>query len=62
MVAFVTGGVLAVGGADFHPLIDGRPVPALESLADYGWAVGLGTSMALYLALMVLRGKDRAAV
>ncbi len=51
-----------VGGADFHPLIDGRPIPALKSLADYGWAVGLGTSMVLYLALMLLRGKEKTAV
>jgi NCS1 family nucleobase:cation symporter-1 len=62
VVAFVVGGVLAVGGASFKPLIDGRPVAALEPLADYGWAVGLGTSMALYLALMLLRGRDRTAV
>ncbi|MFE0805679.1 NCS1 family nucleobase:cation symporter-1 [Streptomyces sp. NPDC058812] len=54
VVAFLVGGVLAIGGADFHPLIDGRPVPFLEPLADYGWAVGLGTSMVLYLALMLL--------
>jgi NCS1 family nucleobase:cation symporter-1 len=58
-VAFVVGGVLAVGGASFKPLIDGRPVPALESLADYGWAVGLGTSMVLYVVLMLARGRDR---
>ncbi|MGV9279011.1 hypothetical protein [Streptomyces sp. NPDC003730] len=47
-------GGLAVGGADFHPLVDGRPVPLLEPLADYGWAVGLGTSLLLYLALTLL--------
>ncbi|MET7438750.1 NCS1 family nucleobase:cation symporter-1 [Streptomyces sp. NPDC004082] len=58
VVAFVTGGVLAVGGADFHPLIDGRPLPVLEPLADYGWAVGLGTSTVLYLVLMRLRGRE----
>ncbi len=61
VVAFVVGGVLAIGGADFHPLVDGRPVPALSPLADYGWAVGLGTSMTLYLLLMLLRGRERAA-
>jgi NCS1 family nucleobase:cation symporter-1 len=62
VVAFAAGGVLAIGGASFKPLIDGRPVPALESLADYGWAVGLGTSMAVYLVLMLLRGKERVEV
>lgn len=55
VVAFVVGGVLAIGGASFEPLVDGRPIPALEPLADYGWAVGLGTSMALYLLLMLPR-------
>jgi NCS1 family nucleobase:cation symporter-1 len=59
VVAFAAGGVLAIGGASFKPLIDGRPIPALRSLADYGWAVGLGTSMVVYLALMLLRGRDR---
>ncbi len=58
-MAFVVGGVLAIGGADFHPLIDGRPIPALKSLADYGWAVGLGTSMVLYLLLMLSRNRER---
>jgi NCS1 family nucleobase:cation symporter-1 len=55
VVAFVVGGVLALGGASFEPLVDGRPIPALEPLADYGWAVGLGTSMVLYLLLMLPR-------
>ena len=27
-------------------------IPFLKPLADYGWAVGLGTSMLLYVALM----------
>ena len=44
------------GGASFKPLFDGRPIPALEPLADYGWAVGLGTSIVVYLALMLPRG------
>lgn len=51
--------MLAVGGANFAPLIDGRPIPALSSLADYGWAVGLGTSMVLYLVLMLATGQGR---
>jgi NCS1 family nucleobase:cation symporter-1 len=62
VVAFLVGGVLAVGGANFAPIIDGRPIPALSSLADYGWAVGLGTSMVLYLVLMVATGKGRDEV
>ncbi|WP_425264804.1 cytosine permease [Streptomyces incarnatus] len=60
VVAFLAGGVLAVGGAGFKPLIDGRPIPALSSLADYGWAVGLGTSLVLYLALTLLTGRKEA--
>lgn len=60
VVAFLVGGVLAVGGADFHPLLDGRPLPVLSPLADYGWAVGLGTSMVLYLGLMLPRRRRRA--
>jgi NCS1 family nucleobase:cation symporter-1 len=59
VVAFLAGGVLAIGGASFKPLFDGTPIPALSSLADYGWAVGLGTSLVLYLALMLLTGKGR---
>ncbi|GHG44285.1 hypothetical protein GCM10018980_22010 [Streptomyces capoamus] len=60
VVAFLAGGVLAVGGASLRPLTDGRPVPALAPLADYGWAVGLGTSLVLYLGLTRLtRGPAR---
>lgn len=62
VVSFLAGGVLAIGGASFKPLIDGRPIPSLASLADYGWAVGLGTSLVLYLALTALTGARRAAV
>ncbi len=36
-----------------------RPDPVPQPLADYGWAVGLGTSMVLYLVLMVATGKGR---
>ncbi|MFJ3231855.1 NCS1 family nucleobase:cation symporter-1 [Streptomyces sp. NPDC086787] len=61
VVAFVVGGVLAVGGASFKPLVDGRPIPALAPLADYGWAVGLGTSITLYLALMLLTNRKPVA-
>lgn len=34
-------------------------IPFLKPLADYGWAVGLGTSLVLYVVLMGGR-KERA--
>lgn len=61
VLAFVVGGVLAIGGASLKPLYDGRPIPALAPLADYGWAVGLGTSLVLYLALTLLTGRREGA-
>ncbi|GGW79264.1 nitrate reductase [Streptomyces lucensis JCM 4490] len=61
VVAFLAGGVLAVGGAGLRPLTDGRPIPALSPLADYGWAVGLGTSLVLYLALTLPAARRNAA-
>ncbi|MER7917108.1 MULTISPECIES: NCS1 family nucleobase:cation symporter-1 [unclassified Streptomyces] len=62
VLAFLVGGVLAIGGASLKPLYDGRPIPALAPLADYGWAVGLGTSLVLYLALTLPAGRrERAA-
>lgn len=57
--AFLVGGVLAMGGADFSPLIDGRAVPALADLADYGWIVGLGTSLVLYVLLSLPGRRQR---
>jgi len=59
VVAFLAGGVLAIGGARLEPLFDGRPIPALSPLADYGWAVGLSTSLVLYLALSLTTGGRR---
>ncbi|TQE39633.1 NCS1 family nucleobase:cation symporter-1 [Streptomyces ipomoeae] len=62
IVAFVVGGVLAVGGSYSTVSADGvssGPFPAdglipfLKPLADYGWAVGLAASMLLYVVLMV---------
>ncbi|NEE34278.1 nitrate reductase, partial [Streptomyces sp. SID7982] len=53
--AFVVGGVLAVGGS--HSAAGKGPFPAdglipfLKPLADYGWAVGLVSSLLLYVAL-----------
>ncbi|KFF96104.1 nitrate reductase [Streptomyces scabiei] len=61
IVAFVVGGVLAVGGSYSTVSEDGVSsgpfphdgmIPFLKPLADYGWAVGLGTSILLYVALM----------
>lgn len=46
VVAFLAGGVLAVGGAGEDP-----PLPFLAPLDDYGWLVGLVVSGGLYTAL-----------
>jgi NCS1 family nucleobase:cation symporter-1 len=35
-------------------------IPALKPLADYGWAVGLGSALVLYL-LLSLPGRGREA-
>ena len=56
----MVGGVLAVGGASFKRAVRRRGlIPSLEPLADYGWAVGLGTSLVLYVVLMLARGRER---
>lgn len=61
LVAFGVGAVLAVGGSYSNVDADGNKagpfpadglIPFLQPLADYGWAVGLGTSLVLYVALM----------
>ncbi|WP_236652229.1 NCS1 family nucleobase:cation symporter-1 [Streptacidiphilus neutrinimicus] len=66
VLAFVVGGVLAVGGSystvsggvKQGPFpVDGL-IPALKPLADYGWAVGLGSALVLYL-LLSLQGRPR---
>ena len=55
VVAFVAGGLLAVGGSYSAP--GGGPFPAdglipfLKPLADYGWAVGLASAVILYTVL-----------
>ncbi|HBF81994.1 MAG TPA: nitrate reductase, partial [Streptomyces sp.] len=53
--AFVVGGVLAVGGSHSAPGKGPFPadglLPFLRPLADYGWAVGLGSSLVLYALL-----------
>ena len=62
VTAFVVGGLLAIGGS-YSSVSDGvkqGPFPAdglipfLKPLADYGWAVGLGSALVLYVALMKL--------
>jgi NCS1 family nucleobase:cation symporter-1 len=51
VTALVIGGLLAVGGSYGGPFPTGGLIPLLKPLADYGWAVGLASSLALYLAL-----------
>jgi NCS1 family nucleobase:cation symporter-1 len=62
VTAFVVGGLLAIGGS-YSSVVAGvkqGPFPAdglipfLKPLADYGWAVGLGSALVLYVALMKL--------
>ncbi|MGW2631055.1 NCS1 family nucleobase:cation symporter-1 [Streptomyces chattanoogensis] len=61
VAAFAVGGVLAVGGsystldakgAQAGPFPTDGLIPFLKPLADYGWAVGLGVSLVVYVALM----------
>ncbi|MGI5261084.1 NCS1 family nucleobase:cation symporter-1 [Streptomyces angustmyceticus] len=56
VLAFTTGGLLAVGGSYSHPGKGPFPtdglIPLLKPLADYGWAVGLATALTLYTLLM----------
>jgi NCS1 family nucleobase:cation symporter-1 len=60
LLAFAVGGVLAIGGSystvaqgvKQGPFpVDGM-IPLLKPLADYGWAVGLGSALLLYTTLM----------
>ncbi|MEU2156339.1 NCS1 family nucleobase:cation symporter-1 [Streptomyces sp. NPDC019396] len=57
VVAFAVGGILAIGGSHSAPGKGPFPedglIPLLKPLADYGWAVGLAASMALYTLLML---------
>ncbi|MDH6624635.1 NCS1 family nucleobase:cation symporter-1 [Streptomyces sp. LBL] len=61
LVSFAVGAVLAVGGS--YSTLDAKGskagpfpvdglIPFLKPLADYGWAIGLGSSLVLYAALM----------
>jgi NCS1 family nucleobase:cation symporter-1 len=49
VVAFVVGGLLAVGGSYGGPFPTDGVIPFLQPLADYGWAVGLASALALYV-------------
>ncbi|GAA5610259.1 hypothetical protein Spla01_01396 [Streptomyces platensis] len=66
VLAFVTGGLLAVGGTYSQPGKGPFPadglIPFLQPLADYGWAVGLGVALTLYTVLMApaMRGRTRS--
>ncbi|MEU7550791.1 NCS1 family nucleobase:cation symporter-1 [Streptomyces sp. NPDC044571] len=55
LAAFLVGGVLAIGGSHSAPGHGPFPqdglIPFLRPLADYGWAVGLASSLLLYAAL-----------
>ncbi|MYW66770.1 nitrate reductase [Streptomyces sp. SID8379] len=66
VTAFAVGGVLAVGGS--YSTLDAKGnkagpfpvdgiIPFLKPLADYGWAVGLGASLLVYVALMAGSGQ-----
>lgn len=61
VLAFVVAAVLAGGGSYSTPNADGSPggpfppdglVPALQPLADYGWAIGFVVAGVLHLVLM----------
>jgi len=69
VVAFVIGGLLAVGGS-YSTVVKGvkqGPFPAdgvipfLKPLADYGWAVGLASALLLYGLLSLGGGRDQAS-
>ncbi|MEV8093242.1 NCS1 family nucleobase:cation symporter-1 [Kitasatospora sp. NPDC085879] len=48
VTTLLVGGLLAVGGSYGGPFPADGLIPLLKPLADYGWAVGLATSLALY--------------
>ncbi|MFF2774338.1 cytosine permease [Streptomyces sp. NPDC058052] len=59
VVAFLVGGVLAVGGSSEGAGTDGPLLPFLAPLDDFGWFVGLVAAGALY-ALLSLRARTAA--
>ncbi|MGP9017506.1 NCS1 family nucleobase:cation symporter-1 [Streptomyces sp. BR1] len=65
VAAFTVGGVLAVGGS--YSTVDPKGtkqgpfpvnglIPPLKPLADYGWAVGLGSALVVYVGLVIASG------
>lgn len=66
VAAFAAGGVLAVGGSYSAPGTGPFPrhglIPFLKPLADYGWAVGLASSLLLYVGLMRIARPREGAV
>ncbi|PBC75930.1 NCS1 family nucleobase:cation symporter-1 [Streptomyces sp. TLI_235] len=48
VTTLLVGGLLAVGGSYGGPFPADGLIPLLKPLADYGWAVGFATSLALY--------------
>ncbi|MFC5665258.1 NCS1 family nucleobase:cation symporter-1 [Kitasatospora misakiensis] len=50
VAAFALGGLLAVGGSYGGPFPTDGLIPFLQPLADYGWAVGVASSLLLYVA------------
>lgn len=64
VLAFLVGGILAVGGSHSAPgkgpFPDDGLIPALKPLADYGWAMGLASAFVVYAVLMAgARGRAR---
>lgn len=63
VVAFVVGGVLAVGGSHSAPRTglfpEDGPVPFPKPFAGYGWAVGLVASPLVHVLLMRRAGAAR---
>jgi NCS1 family nucleobase:cation symporter-1 len=47
-------------GVPQGPFPAGGVIPALKVLADYGWAVGLVSSLLLYLLLSLPAARERA--
>ncbi|MEU4084576.1 NCS1 family nucleobase:cation symporter-1 [Streptomyces aureus] len=60
VTAFVVGGLLGVGGSYGGPFPADGLIPFLKPLADYGWAVGLASSLTLY-TVFSLDARRRAA-
>ncbi|MFD4755501.1 NCS1 family nucleobase:cation symporter-1 [Streptomyces sp. NPDC058426] len=61
VLAFLVGGVLAVGGSHSAPGKGPFPedglIPFLKPLADYGWAIGFASSLLVYVVLAGRSGR-----